>query len=287
MDEDNTNWFQKLYRYLAEFGYPAVENMTIEELGNVFSPKNRCDFVCWLLRFLDYDVSEERKTPECLQKIVCNLGFCSCKDALPFLNGTLDLSQQMIIFQRIFEFLQPIVNSDINMQEESSVSLEDVENLIAGSYLPKFVKDAGTKKVPVTNSTTEKTRKDERNIENSSDTITSDYVFDAARIPEDIESDLRQFEEISSRLEKLDPVDRISISTQIFEDLQNCKENIKKINQYNNDLKTINEFNTKANNILSRLPQCSSASTDLLRGLCSTVELIDDMNKDINSVRKI
>lgn len=84
--------------YLKKFGYPNINQLTEEEVANIFNTSNRIFFLSWIAQILDstlkFDPNAE-ETPALLADFVYENGFCLASQKNKFVCGGLNLIDQV------------------------------------------------------------------------------------------------------------------------------------------------------------------------------------------------
>ncbi|CAG9769360.1 unnamed protein product [Ceutorhynchus assimilis] len=122
-----------LITFLKAHDYPLVHGMGCDEATKVFHKSNRCFVVCWALNLLNKEYScilKGRERDETfLADILCCQGFCTETEKAGFMDGSLDIHKQLQIFYVMFNFIDEVKKSEALTEEVKPITLEDLNIL--------------------------------------------------------------------------------------------------------------------------------------------------------------
>ncbi|XP_018562330.1 uncharacterized protein LOC108904310 [Anoplophora glabripennis] len=276
---------------LLTYNYPLVHSMNEEEIADIFKISNRCFLITWMLKLIDSAYEEVlvnfENDKEFLGNIVCELGLCSKKVKIPFMEGELPVTQQVKIIYNICTY---IIDIKKYKDEEKTpiVSSDDLEALVNTdlNLFPMYgdIKLLNPSERAVKEAVLQKELETVRIDEQSTETRTEDKCllengFNEA-IQEFIEKLRMEFPKIKSAMEMvnrnscLETNNIIELQPDLVETLKESCKNLKLISQFIKDINTIENF------------ECDFGLKEQGRKNNSTYNMIKMLHKEVLTVLK-
>ncbi|CAH1109642.1 unnamed protein product [Psylliodes chrysocephalus] len=260
---------QDIKNCILQYQYPLANSMSDEDLGDIFKPSNRCFLISWMLKLVGYyDVGQNEKNVYILGQRLYENGFCTKKERLPFMNGTLNTSEQFKILQRIFAFIKNI-KDPVNNTHTEPVSFNELENLFQNNtnLFPMF----GEIKILDEHKTNKLETENQNGI--YKENIMRSNNYNVPEMAEDIQLDLSNMKNLAESYERPKNISDSSIifDQETLDEFKKCYGNIKLIAQFMKDIHTIEEFTNNTEDILGIGHKTNDG---LLKDICEEICII-------------
>nr|XP_023029612.1 uncharacterized protein LOC111517638 isoform X1 [Leptinotarsa decemlineata]XP_023029613.1 uncharacterized protein LOC111517638 isoform X2 [Leptinotarsa decemlineata] len=258
---------------LLLFNYPLSNSMTEEELGDIFHISNRCFLISWMLKLLDdsykdiVNLEENKQNEEVLGSLICELGFCSKRDQSSFMNGDLDVSKQLDILYKMFKYIK-LVKEPSPENHIPSVSNGDI-TLLTNKNLNLFPMYGDIKTSNSSEDYSDKMRLSDNASGSENDlTVVSEVLDDIETLVKELRQYLPKLELAAQNLPKEDisSEEKIVFRPSYREILCRCNESIKQVNQFVQNLNTIEKF-SKSDLNFDKLRTSTDESREMLNNL--------------------
>ncbi|KAJ8969548.1 hypothetical protein NQ314_001700 [Rhamnusium bicolor] len=242
---------------LLTFNYPLAHSMSDEELGDIFKTSNRCFLISWMLKLLDSAYEEALENSdnekEFLSNFVYELGFCTQKEKLPFMNGDLPVGQQVKILFNMFTFITDIKKNYVEENKDAVTNSEIINLINTNLNLFPMYGDIklGSSEKSLKSAEFDKEINEIKAavlMENDNNSVhLTEHKFND-NIEEFLEKLREELPNIKFVMENIcnkkdtKAIEVIKLQSNSADILKNCRVNLKVISQFIKDINTIEEF---------------------------------------------
>ncbi|KAF2884179.1 hypothetical protein ILUMI_22006 [Ignelater luminosus] len=289
----------KYKSYLKDFGYPNIDILNDEQIVDIFGIENRYFLLKWLAKNLNSEFAIPSDLSETSAILFADFlyesGFCISSQKLLFVKGDkkLTLREEIIIFDRIFNFLKHMSEKEntkpkqiINSNEDLQLFLNMDMNLFStlGLLKPHSLKERDYKSMLYKEEIGRINKNIEnlgyRNENNSSDDFKSQIESNERQIERHIENfkdEVTKLKEITANIERNKTINESKSKFKFKSDFGNklidCNSKTTSVLQYFRNLNLMQHLNTKEtqrqrfyeeNQIYEILKQNADTSVDVL-----------------------
>ncbi|XP_072385055.1 uncharacterized protein [Diabrotica undecimpunctata] len=291
---------QEIKNNILKYEYPLANTMTDEELADIFKASNRPFLMAWMIKLLGiYDeATVTLDNPQLLGQMIYENGFCTKDQADSFMFGYMAPTGQFEILQKMFIYIN-IIKKPKPELDFKDITLLEIDDLFKKNLnlFPQYGEikiltqeknvTAATELESV-KSVPEGQQNNVKNQESAVDPFETSNNVDITKCLADVQLHLPILKKVAKECQKDDDISSdilLQRNDEVEKVVEKCGSDLRRINQYLKDVKTIQDFFNSKEEWLAKPSnrKHSEAHRQMLRGLHIEVSYI---LKILNAVTK-